>query len=158
MTTIFDLLLDPCHDAPEKGILTGRPMNVLSIATLDIVEAMHISHLNKCLATSLDPKSWSIFMLLLCTFLLTSATLVAFFGPHLVSRIVGSREPKVQLGDLDTNYNFLSFLKSIMKRADIDIDSFGDHDKTDKQPDETDEPIPLNPGRVVGGGSTWEPE
>ena len=34
--------------------------------------------------------------------------------------------------------------------ADVDIDLFGDHDKTDEP---TGENIPLNPGR----GSTWEP-
>ena len=35
--------------------------------------------------------------------------------------------------------------------ADIDIDPFGDHDKTDSHPDETGESIPLN---SRGGGST----
>ena len=35
--------------------------------------------------------------------------------------------------------------------ADIDIDPFGEHDRT-KEP--TDKNIPLTP---VGGGSTWEP-
>ena len=39
--------------------------------------------------------------------------------------------------------------------ADIDIDPFGDHDKTESRPDELmGENIPLTPG----GGSTWEPE
>ena len=40
------------------------------------------------------------------------------------------------------------------KMADIDIDPFGEHDRTEEQ---TDENIPLSP---VGprGGSTWEPE
>ena len=38
--------------------------------------------------------------------------------------------------------------------ADIDIDPFGDHDKTDTQPDEMGKTIPLN----SGGGPTWEPE
>ena len=33
--------------------------------------------------------------------------------------------------------------------ADVDIDPFGEHDKTDTHPDETGE----NPG-----GATWEPE
>ena len=42
--------------------------------------------------------------------------------------------------------------------ADIDIDPFRNHDKRDAQPDETGETIPLNPGGVVGGGSTWETE
>ena len=37
--------------------------------------------------------------------------------------------------------------------ADVHIDPFGEHDKTDSHPDEG-ETIPLNPG----GGSTWEPE
>ena len=45
-----------------------------------------------------------------------------------------------------------------MKMADIDIDPFGDKDKIDTQPDETGETIPVNPGRVRGGGATWEPE
>ena len=43
--------------------------------------------------------------------------------------------------------------------ADVDIDPFGNHDKIDTQPDEpTSETIPLTPGGVIGGGSTWEPE
>ena len=41
--------------------------------------------------------------------------------------------------------------------ADIDIDPFGEHDKTDKHPDETGENFPLDPGRTMGG-SSWEPE
>ena len=40
--------------------------------------------------------------------------------------------------------------------TDVDINYFGDHDKTDSHPDEGDN-IPLNPGGVMGG-STWEPE
>ena len=36
--------------------------------------------------------------------------------------------------------------------ADVDIDPFGEHDKTDETTDET---FPLTP---VGVGSTWEPE
>ena len=39
--------------------------------------------------------------------------------------------------------------------ADIDIDPFSDHDKTDASPDEpTGETIPLTQGGVIGGGST----
>ena len=45
-----------------------------------------------------------------------------------------------------------------MKMADIDINPFGNHDKTVVQPDKTGETIPLNPGGVMGGGATWEPE
>ena len=39
--------------------------------------------------------------------------------------------------------------------ADVDIDSFTEHDKTDAQPDET---IPFALGEVIEGGSTWEPK
>ena len=37
--------------------------------------------------------------------------------------------------------------------ADVDIDPFGEHDKTEEP---TDENIPLDP--VTQGRSTWEPE
>ena len=40
--------------------------------------------------------------------------------------------------------------------ADVDINPFGEHDKTDSHPDDTGETIPLPP--VNPGGSTWEPE
>ena len=39
--------------------------------------------------------------------------------------------------------------------ADVDIDPFGEHDRSESRPDETGENVPLTP---VGGGSTWEPE
>ena len=38
--------------------------------------------------------------------------------------------------------------------TDIDIDPFGEHDRTELRPDETGENIPLTPV----GGSTWESE
>ena len=39
--------------------------------------------------------------------------------------------------------------------ADVDIDPFKEHDRTESRPEEpTDEKIPLNP--VRGGRSTWE--
>ena len=41
--------------------------------------------------------------------------------------------------------------------ADVDIDSFGNRDKTDSHPDEKSETIPFTPGGMIGG-STWEPE
>ena len=41
--------------------------------------------------------------------------------------------------------------------ADIDIDPFSSHEKTDSHPGETGENIPLTPGGG-GGGSSWEPE
>ena len=37
--------------------------------------------------------------------------------------------------------------------ADVDIDPFGEHDRTESRTDETGENIPLTP---VGGGSTWK--
>ena len=40
------------------------------------------------------------------------------------------------------------------KMADVDIDPFGEHDRTELRTDETGETIPLTPV----GGSTWEPE
>ena len=66
-------------------------------------------------------------------------------------------EQKTELGELDTCYSLSSFLKDVMKVADVNINFFSDHDKTDTQPDQTGETIPLNPGGV-GGGATWEPE
>ena len=44
-----------------------------------------------------------------------------------------------------------------MKMANIDINAFGKHDKTDAQPD-TDEKIPFTPGGVIQGKSSWKPE
>ena len=40
--------------------------------------------------------------------------------------------------------------------ADIDIDPFGEHDRTELRTDETGQNIPLN--LVTPGRSTWEPE
>ena len=67
-------------------------------------------------------------------------------------------ELRVPWGDLDICYNSSSFLERYDKTADIDIDPFGEHYKTDSHPDETCENIPLTPGQSMGGGSTWEPE
>ena len=39
------------------------------------------------------------------------------------------------------------------KMADIDIDPFGEHDKTDSHSDDTGETIPLNPGGAMGGST-----
>ena len=41
--------------------------------------------------------------------------------------------------------------------ADIDIDPFGEHDRTELRTDETGENIPIPPVTPVSG-STWEPE
>ena len=45
-----------------------------------------------------------------------------------------------------------------MKMVDVDIEPFGEHDKTDSQPNETDEIISFTPGGVTEGGSTPEQE
>ena len=50
------------------------------------------------------------------------------------------------MGDLDMYYSS-SFLKGTMKMADIDIDPFGEHDRTESRPDES---IPLPPVTPVG--------
>ena len=42
--------------------------------------------------------------------------------------------------------------------ADVDINPFGNHDKTDSHPDETGETIPFTLGGVIEGGSTWKLE
>ena len=102
-------------------------------------------------------RSWRISHISSYTFLLALSTLVASLGLSLGSRIVGPREPKVQMGELNTNCNSSVFLKGVMKMADVDINPFGDHNKTDAQPDESGETIPLIPGGVRGG-ATWEPE
>ena len=41
--------------------------------------------------------------------------------------------------------------------ADIDIDPFERHDRTESRTDETGQNIPTSPVTPVGGGSTWEP-
>ena len=43
------------------------------------------------------------------------------------------------------------------KMVDVDIDPFGEHDRTESRTDETGENIPLSPV-TPGGRSTWEPE
>ena len=57
------------------------------------------------------------------------------------------------MGELDTNCDLLSFLKGVMKMANIDIDPFGEHDKPDQgmseYPDEG-EMILIDMGGVIG--------
>ena len=59
---------------------------------------------------------------------------------------MGLRELKAQLEELGTNCNSSSFLKSVMKMADIDVNPFSDHDKEDAQPDKIGKTIPFNQG------------
>ena len=60
------------------------------------------------------------------------------------------------LGEVDTHCNSSSFLKGVMKMAGGDINPFGEHDKTDAQPD-TNETIPSVLDGVIGVPS-WEPD
>ena len=54
------------------------------------------------------------------------------------------RELRICFGYLDIYYNSSSFLESYEKMADVDIDRFGEHDKTDLHPDENILPPPVN--------------
>ena len=47
--------------------------------------------------------------------------------------------------------------ESYERMADVDIDPFGEHDKTDSHPDEG-QSILFTPGGRIEGESTWEPE
>ena len=40
------------------------------------------------------------------------------------------------------------------KMSDVDIDPFGEHDKTDTHPNETGKNIPLTPGGLMGRSIT----
>ena len=42
--------------------------------------------------------------------------------------------------------------------ANIDIDPFGEHDRTEEPMDEHILLPPVSPVTPVGGGSTWDPE
>ena len=72
-----------------------------------------LDHLNKQLAMSVDLRSWSISHVSPYAFLLALTTLVTFLGPCLGSRLMGPREPKAQLGELDTHCNVSSFPKHL---------------------------------------------
>ena len=84
---------------------------MLSVTTLNIPEAM----LRLLEQAFKHVRSWSTSHASSCTFLLASATLVASLGPHLGGRIVGPRELKAQLGELNTNCNSSSFLNGLRK-------------------------------------------
>ena len=149
------LKLTPAREMVPKGILTGRPMNVLNDSMLDIPEAL-LSQLEQAFSHISHSQVLEYFSCFFLYSFLMSATLVTSLGPHLGGRIVGPKEPKALFGELDTNCNLSSFLKGVMEMANVDIYPFSDHDKTEVQPDETGETLPLIPGGV--GGATWAPE
>ena len=82
------LTLTAAKETVPRGILTRRPMNILSMTTLDIPEAT-LRPLGQVFSNVSLSK---VLEYLLC------------FGRHLDGRIV---EPKVQLGELDTSCNLL---------------------------------------------------
>ena len=56
---------------------------------------------------------------------------------------------------MNTHHNSSSFLKGVMKMAEVDIDRFDNHSKPEDCPDEpTGKTIPFTPGEVIEGGST----
>ena len=92
-----------------------------------------------------------------CTFPPVLTTRVTYFGLRLDNRIVGPKELKAQLEELDVYHISSSFLRSYEKMTDVDINPLGDHDKTDSHPDETGENIPLTQLGPMGRG-TWKQE
>ena len=102
------LTLAPARETIPNGILTGKLIKVLNIATLDI-QKLHLGCSSKCLAIPIDLISWSTWSISLHTFPLVLTTLVPYFGLHLGSRIVVPRKPRVPLGDLDIYYSLSSF-------------------------------------------------
>ena len=87
-------------------------MSVLNVATLDIAEAtlrlleQAFSHVSQ----SKVLEYFSCFFFYLSSSL--SLSLVASLGPCFGGRLVGPREWKAQLGELDTHYNSSSFLRA----------------------------------------------
>ena len=98
------LMLTPARKTALRGILTRRLINVLSIVTLNIPEAT-LRLLGQPFSHVVDLRFWNISYASSCNFLPASSTLVTSPGPCLGSRIMGPREPKTQLGELDTNCN-----------------------------------------------------
>ena len=101
------LTLTRARETAPRGD-THRKTNEHTQCCHAIFQRPCLGHSNKCLATSVDPRSWSTSHAFCCTFLLALAALVASLGPRLGNRLVG--EQKAQLEELDTCYNLSSFL------------------------------------------------
>ena len=151
---VTPLTLTPTTETAPKGMLTGKPIKVLRVVTLDIPVAMlrpleqAFSHTNR-----LNILEYLEYFLAYLSSSFNNPC--AYFGLHLGDRTEVPKKLRVPLGDLGTHYNSSSFLESYDKMADIDIDPFEEHNKTDLHPDETGENVPLTPGGAMGG-STWE--
>ena len=92
------LMLTPARDITHNGILTGRPMNVLTLLH-SIFQRLHLDCLNKHLAMSVDLRLWSISHVSFHTLLLASATSVTFLGPHQDNKPAGPKKPKALVGN-----------------------------------------------------------
>ena len=124
------LMLTPARETAPMGILTGIPMNALSVTTFNIPEAMlrpleqAFSHISQ----SKVLENLSCFLLYLSSSLCNSCH---FLCITFRSRIMGEQKAL-----LDISYSLSSFLEDVMKMAGIDIDPFNNHDKVDTQPDD----------------------
>ena len=107
---------------------------------------------------SVDLRPWNISRVSSHTFHLALPTPVASLRSHVGDKLVGPRAP---LEDLDKTCNSSYFLKGVMKMADVDINPFDEHGKTDKQPD-TGETVPFTPEPEqeisFGGGKLSQPD
>ena len=116
-------------------MLTGRLMNVLNVTTLDIPVAIP-----RLLEQAFSHVSRSNILVYFCissyAFPLILTTLVTYF----------------ELGPDESRPDCPQELLEQLDMADINIDPFEEHGKTDEMTDKT---FLLNP---VGGGSTWEPK
>ena len=146
-TEIIRPAIAPVKDATPNGMLTGRPTNVLNIATHDIPVAM-LNPLEQAFSHVSCSNILAYFCISPYTFPLIFLTLATYFE----LRSDGRRPevPQEPMGQSDINCSLSSFKE---KMADVDINPFGEHESKPEEP--MGENIPLTP---VGGGSTWEPE
>ena len=126
-------------------------MNVLNIATLDIPVAMlrMVEQMFSHFSRSNILVYFSHFFL----YLPSSFNNPCHFPWIMFRQLVGLWAQGSQRCSWDSWIFIIvhhHILGSYEKLADIDIDPFGDHNKTDAHPNET--------GGVMGRGSTWEPE
>ena len=92
-TVAMPLTLIPARETMPKGILTGRLINVLNIATLDIPEAT-LRPLEQAFSDVSRSKALEYFSCFSHTFLLALATPIAFLEPHFGGRILGLKKLK----------------------------------------------------------------
>ena len=134
---VTPLTLAPAKGTAPNGILTGRPIKVLRVTTLNIPDQIkavtscstykldqqetifqrpRLGCLNKHLAIPIDSRPWNTWSISSCTFSLALTTLPTYFGLHLGGELEVPKEWKVPLGDLDICYGSSSF-KGIMENG-----------------------------------------